>query len=54
MVSPSDVLIFQTPVRVTLMTAKKKKKRKKREGIKAIDRFLIIFLFDEKNIFFFL
>lgn len=50
MVSPSDVLIFQTPVTVTLTTAtkkekeKKKKEREKRAGIKAIDYFLIIFL----------
>lgn len=48
MVSPSDVLIFQTPVTVTLTTAtkkeKEKKKREKRAGIKAIDYFLIIFL----------
>lgn len=45
MVSPSDVLIFQTPVTVMLTKATKKGKKKKREGIKAIDHFLIIFLF---------
>lgn len=48
MVSPSDVLIFQTPVTVTLTTAtkkeKEKKEREKRARIKAIDYFLIIFL----------
>lgn len=30
MVSPSDVLIFQTPVRVMLTTATKKKKEKEK------------------------
>lgn len=42
------MLIFQTPVRVMLTTATKKKKKerkKKREGIKAVDPFLIIVLF---------
>lgn len=35
MVSPSDVLIFQTPVRVMLMTATKKKEEKEKRRDKS-------------------
>lgn len=52
MVSPSDVLIFQTPVRVTLTTAThtQKKKEREREGVKTMDYFLI-FLSNGTKIF---
>ena len=58
MVSPSDVLIFQTPVRVTLttVTKKKKKKKEKKERKKRKDKiihhfFIIFFVTNESKIF---